>query len=142
MTGSKGHAIVIGAGVTGLATAICLAEAGWPVQIWTAEAPQQTTSAVVGALWGPSFQEPVAKTLAWTERSLQEFARLAEDPDSGVRMASALAVGDLPPTDALPPQVRLITDLRPCAPDDLPDGFRAGFRATMPLIDMPATWTT
>jgi D-amino-acid oxidase len=137
MTASQGQAIVIGAGVTGLTTAICLAEAGWPVQIWTAEAPQQTTSAVAGALWGPSFQEPMAKTLAWTERSLHEFRRLAEDPDSGVRMASSLAVGDLPPADALPPQVRLIPDLRPCAPDELPDGFRAGFRASMPLIDMP-----
>jgi acetyl esterase/lipase len=48
MTASQGHAVVIGAGVTGLTTAICLAEAGWRVQIWAAEAPQQTTSVVAG----------------------------------------------------------------------------------------------
>ncbi|TBM84470.1 FAD-binding protein, partial [Mycolicibacterium smegmatis] len=26
--------IVIGAGVSGLTSAICLAEAGWPVRVW------------------------------------------------------------------------------------------------------------
>jgi len=129
-------AVVIGAGVSGLTTAICLVEAGWAVQVWAAEPPRATTSAVAGALWGPSFLEPMAKTMAWTNRSLVDFTELAEDPATGVRMAPALSVSAMPAAGDTPPQARSIPDLRPCPPEDLPDGFASGFRATMPLIDM------
>lgn len=133
----EGTVVVIGAGVSGLTTAICLAEAGREVNVWAAAPPEETTSAVAGALWGPSFQEPMAKTLAWTERSLRDFRELAGRPGTGVRMVPTLTVGELPPVDRLPPQVRLIPDLRVCEPGELPDGFRTGFRSTMPLMDMP-----
>ena len=128
---------MVGAGVSGLTTAICLAEAGRSVRMWAADPPRATTSAVAGALWGPVFSEPVAKTLAWTEHSLREFRELARNPDTGVRMASALTVGELPATSELPPQAKLIPDLRPADPSEVPDGFHSGFHATMPLIDMP-----
>lgn len=129
--------VVVGAGVSGLTTAICLAEAGHPVRVWAAESPPDTTSAVAGALWGPVFTEPVAETLAWTGDSLRVFRELARDPATGVRLAPALTVGALPPAGELPPQVGLIPELRPADPAELPAGFAAGFRATMPLIDMP-----
>jgi len=129
--------VVVGAGVSGLTTAICLAEAGHDVRVWAADPPRHTTSVVAGALWGPSFQEPVAKTLAWTQQSLRDFTVLADDPGSGVRIAAALTVGDLPGLGELPPQARLIPDLRPADPAEVPEGFRQGFRATMPLVDMP-----
>ena len=45
--------VVVGAGVIGLTTAICLAEAGMTVLVVSAEQPRQTTSAAAGALWGP-----------------------------------------------------------------------------------------
>lgn len=137
MAGGAERVVVIGAGVSGLTTAVCLAEAGRSVQVWTAELPQSTTSAVAGALWGPVFTEPAAKTLAWTRHSLQVFRELARDPATGVRMAPALTVGAMPAAGELPPQARLIPELRPAAPAELPDGFPAGFRATMPLVDMP-----
>src|SRR5262245_19816917 len=129
--------VLIGAGVSGLTTAICLAEAGHHVTVWAADPPGRTTSMVAGALWGPSFQEPVAKTLAWTRQSLRDFVVLAQDPRSGVRMAPVLTVGDLPGLDDMPPQARLIPDLRPADPSEVPAGFGRGFRATMPLVDMP-----
>jgi D-amino-acid oxidase len=131
--------VVIGAGVSGLTSAVCLAEAGWPVRVWTAAMPRETTSAVAGAVWGPVFTEPVAKTLAWTEVSLRAFRELATDPASGVQMFPAMAVGDLPGpvTAELPPQVALIPDLRPAEPAELPEGYQGGFRSTMPMIDMP-----
>lgn len=129
--------VVIGAGVSGLTSALCLAEAGWPVHIWTAAMPQDTTSAVAGAVWGPVFTEPVAKTLAWAAESLRVFGELATDPSTGVRMAPALTVGDVPVGAALPPQVALIPDLRPADPAEIPEGFPAGFRSTLPMIDMP-----
>lgn len=138
---NKRQIIVIGAGVSGLTSALCLAEAGWPVTVWTAAMPKHTTSAVAGAVWGPRALEPAAKTLAWTERSLQEFRQLAVDPSSGVRMAQGLSVGgileEFPVDQDMPPGVDLIPDLRPAEAADVPAGYRTGFRATMPLIDMP-----
>jgi D-amino-acid oxidase len=129
--------VVVGAGVSGLTTAICLAEAGERVRVWTAEPPGRTTSALAGAMWGPSFQEPLARTLAWTEQSLRDLRELAMRPGTGVRMAPVLTVGGLPLTGRMPPQVRLIPDLRACDADELPAGFVTGFRSTMPVLDMP-----
>ncbi|MFI6598357.1 FAD-dependent oxidoreductase [Nonomuraea sp. NPDC050536] len=129
--------VVIGAGVSGLTTAICLAEAGAEVRVWAERPPLETTSALAGAMWGPSFQQPMDKTLAWTEQSLRDFRALAEVPGSGVRMAPVLTVGELPPVEHLPPQATMIPDLQACTAGELPDGYPAGFRGTMPVIDMP-----
>lgn len=134
---SAAGAVVVGAGVSGLTTAICLAEAGCPVRVWAAEPPLQTTSIVAGALWGPAFEQPADETLRWMAQSLQDFQQLADVPETGVRLAPALAVGDPPDGDELPPQAKLIPEFRPCAPAEVPAGFLSGFRATMPLIDMP-----
>lgn len=129
--------LVVGAGVSGLTTAVCLAEAGRQVLVRAAEPPRRTTSMIAGAMWGPSFLEPMARTSVWTRRSLQDFRELADDPASGVRMAPSLVVGDLPPATDLPPQLAVVPDLRPCPTDELPPGFRAGARGTAPLVDMP-----
>jgi len=128
--------VVVGAGVSGLTTAICLAEAGHPVRVWSALPPLRTTSAVAGAMWGPSFQEPMTRTTAWTESSLREFTELARDPRTGVRLAPALTLGMVPQGEP-PPQARMVPDLRSCAAHELPPGFVAGARSTMPLVDMP-----
>ena len=130
--------VVIGAGVSGLTTAICLAEVGCTVQVWADQPPRQTTSAVAGAVWGPSFQEPTDRTLAWTEQSLRDFTALAADPDTGVQLATVFTVGDVPTgIDALPPVVRLIPDLRDHPGHEVPGDFTAGSSGTMPMIDMP-----
>jgi D-amino-acid oxidase len=131
------YAVVIGAGVSGLTTAICLAERGCEVQVWTRDEPRRTTSMVAGALWGPSFQQPIDSTLRWCEVSLREFRALADVAGSGVRMVPALTVGAGTDVDGpLPPQVRLIPDLRSCPPQDVPSGWSGGARSTLPLIDM------
>ena len=130
--------VVIGAGVSGLTSALCLAEAGWPVRVWTAALPLETTSAVAGAVWAPPRPaERAAETLAWTEHSLQVFRELANDAGTGVRMAPAMVVGELTAADSLASAAWLIPDLQPADPADLPAGSNAGYRATMPMIDMP-----
>ncbi|WP_082964697.1 FAD-dependent oxidoreductase [Mycobacterium sp. E796] len=136
--GDPQEIVVVGAGVSGLTSAICLAEAGWPVRVWAAAMPQQTTSAVAGAVWAPPRPaERAAATLGWSEHSLRVFRELAGDPGTGVRMAPALAVGEFIGAEAAAPAAKLIPDLRPADPADVPAGFGAGFRATMPMIDMP-----
>jgi D-amino-acid oxidase len=134
-TGAR-QIVVVGAGVSGLTSALCLAEAGWPVRVWAAAMPQQTTSAVAGAVWAPPRPaERAAMTLGWTEHSLRVFRELARDSSTGVQMAPALAVGEL--TEATSSAADLIPDLRPADPADIPKGFGVGFRATVPMIDMP-----
>jgi D-amino-acid oxidase len=130
--------VVVGAGVSGLTSAICLAEAGWPVRVWTAAVGRQTTSAVAGAVWlPPRPAQRATEMLAWTEHSLRVFTELAGDPDSGVQLAPALAVGELTATQSMSSAAALIPDLRPADPADIPQGFGTGFRATVPMIDMP-----
>lgn len=128
--------VVVGAGVSGLTSAICLAEAGWPVRVWAATKLKQTTSAAAGAVWAPPRPaERAAETLRWTEHSLRVFTDLAGDPDSGVQLAPALAVGEL--SEAMSSVATLIPELRPADPADVPGGFDTGFHATVPMIDMP-----
>ncbi len=130
--------VVIGAGVSGLTSALCLAEAGWPVRVWAAAVPQQTTSVVAGAVWAPPRPaERAAETLAWTQHSLQMFRELAENPSTGVRMAPAMVAGELTAADSMASAAWLIPDLQRADSGDLPVGFQAGYRATMPMIDMP-----
>jgi D-amino-acid oxidase len=121
-----------------LTSALCLAEAGWPVRVWAAALPLQTTSVVAGAVWAPPRPaERAAETLAWTEHSLQVFRELADDPNTGVRMAPALVAGELTAADSMASAAWLIPDLQPAEPAAIPAGFNAGYRATMPMVDMP-----
>jgi D-amino-acid oxidase len=130
--------VVIGAGVSGLTSAVVLAEAGWPVRVWAAALPQQTTSVVAGAVWAPPRPgERAAEALAWTEHSLRVFRELAADPATGVQMAPALTAGELTADSAMSSAAQLIPDLWPADPADIPEGYRTGFHATMPMIDMP-----
>jgi D-amino-acid oxidase len=130
-------AVVLGCGVSGLTTALCLAEAGHPVRVWAADPPQHTTSVVASALWGPLLAGSGPRTMAWSERSLRDFRELAGDPGTGVVMAPVLTVDDELAADEPPAAAALIPDLRPCEPGRLPAGLGPGFRSTMPLIDMP-----
>src|SRR4051794_33664978 len=83
----KREAIVIGAGVSGLTSAMRLRESGWRVHIWAAELPDRTNSAVAAALWYPYRVGPANRVNAWGKRSFAVFAELANDGETGVRMS-------------------------------------------------------
>ncbi|OLE21418.1 MAG: amino acid oxidase [Catenulispora sp. 13_1_20CM_3_70_7] len=128
-------ALVIGAGVSGLTTAICLAEAGMRVRIWTAEPPQATTSVAAGAMWGPYLVEPIDRVRLWSARTLEVLRQLAEDPETGVHLTSGVEASRRPVD---PPEWgNQLDGFRICDPAELPKGFAAGWRFTAPLIDMP-----
>jgi D-amino-acid oxidase len=125
-------ALVIGAGVSGLTSALCLAEVGHAVRIRTAAPPLQTTSRAAGAMWGSTFAGPADKVEGWASASLAAFRELARDPSSGVAIVSgtlASSGGSAPP-----PQMFPGVEVRQSEP---PAGYAAAFRATLPLIDMP-----
>lgn len=132
MAKAEREAVVIGAGVIGLTTAIRLAEAGFSVRVRTAAPPAETTSRVAGAMWGSTFAGPADKVTGWAEQSLAAFRELAADRDSGVSIGSgvlASSSGDAPPPHLFPG-----VEVRPCDP---PEGFAGAFRVTLPVIDMP-----
>jgi D-amino-acid oxidase len=128
------HVVVIGAGVSGLTTAIVLAEAGAKVRVIAQDVPG-VTSLAAGAMWGPYLVEPKDKVARWSQHSLEVFRELAADPATGVRLTSGIEASrhaDVPPdwATALP-------GFRPCETAELPPGFTSGYRFTVPLIDMP-----
>lgn len=127
-------ALVIGAGVSGLTSAICLAEAGRRVTVRAADPPPGTTSAVAGALWLPFLVEPLDRVTGWGRTTVVELRDLAGDPATGVRLATGVHASRT--TAAPPPWTGTVGAVR-CPPGDLPAGFVAGWRFTAPLVEMP-----
>ncbi|WP_025745764.1 FAD-dependent oxidoreductase [Kallotenue papyrolyticum] len=126
--------VVIGAGVSGLTTALRLQEAGWRVRIVTAVPPEQTTSSVAAALWYPYKAYPQERVLGWSRRSYAVFVDLAHDTASGVDLREGMelfrhVVPDPWWRDAVPA-------LRRPTPEELPPGYCDGYLFRVPVIDM------
>lgn len=134
MKRAESDVLVIGAGVIGLTSAICLAEAGLGVRVRTALTPHRTTSRVAGALWASSFAEPATDVGRWASEGLRQFRALADRPGTGVRIARGTLASRFsaePPPPARFPGVRITRS------DRLPDGFQGAFATELPLIHMP-----
>ena len=128
--------LVIGAGVCGLTTAICLAEAGLDVTIRAARPPLETTSAAAGAIWGPHLVEQGGPVARWAAATLAVLNELAGQPGTGVRTGYGVEAWRRP---AGPPDwTGLLDGARPCAAAELPAGFVAGWRYAAPVVTMPA----
>ena len=129
MSVARPEVLVVGAGVIGLTVGVCLAEQGLRVQLCARSAPADTTSAVASAMIGPSLA-PADDPVGIRERvSIEEFTALAGVDGTGVAMRRGRLASRQPG-----PSLR---GLQPCAPQELPDGFAAGFWTTLPLVDMP-----
>jgi D-amino-acid oxidase len=115
--------VVVGAGVVGLTTAVCLRSIGVEANIVARDAPEATTSAVAAALWYPYRALPADRVTAWSAATYAELSRLSGR--AGIRM---LAGTDVVDPDGPDPWWR----------DAVPDLRRtgAGLRFTAPVIDM------
>jgi D-amino-acid oxidase len=127
--------LIVGAGVSGLTTGVCLAEAGFSVTIRTAALPGHTTSVAAGAVWGPVRIGPPDRVTGWARTSLEVLSKLADEPGTGVRMATGQEVTRTAPD--LPYWSHLLPSMRLCEPAELPPGFAGGWRYTAPLATMP-----
>lgn len=128
--------VVIGAGVSGLTTAVVLAEAGMGARVHVvAEEIPGVTSLAAGAMWGPYLVEPRQKVDQWSQHSLSVFRELTDDPASGVRLVSGIEASRH--AKEPPDWARTLPGFRHADPGALPDGFTSGYRFTVPLIDMP-----
>src|SRR5450432_749320 len=159
--------LVIGAGVSGLTTAICLAEAGMRVDIRAALAPGQTTSAVAGAIWGAHLVGMDDRVPGWSRVTLARLRELAGpgQPSTGIRLVSGREVtghqdtghedshredsdASVSPAAVSPaaagtaerqsPDGRMALDgFRRCTAGELPPGYTTGWRYTAPVVAMP-----
>jgi D-amino-acid oxidase len=135
VTRSDVDALVIGAGVSGLTTAVSIAELGKRVRIWAADPPQATTSMAAGAMWGPYLVEPLDRVAVWSRHSLDVLRKLAEQPETGVRLLAGIEASRTP---ADPPDwADQLDGFQMCDPSELPDAFATGWRFVAPLVDMP-----
>lgn len=127
--------LVIGCGVIGITTALRLRSAGVEVEVWTRDDPSATTSAAAGAIWYPFLAEPRNAVARWSAVTFARLEALAADPSTGVRMCSVVEAFDEEAPDLWwASAVRGVTML---PPREVPDGFRAAARTTVPVCDVP-----
>ncbi len=129
--------LVIGAGVSGLSTALALLRDGLDVIVYAADPPLRTTSAAAGALWGVHLAGTDERIGGWAATTLDRFRELAANPASGVREARGVTASIA--ADAEPPTFTHGAEpLTPCDPAALPAGYGSGWSYSAPVIDMPA----
>jgi D-amino-acid oxidase len=134
MTSARPDVLIIGAGVSGLTTAVRLAEAGMRVRIRALRRPEQSTSAAAGAIWDPIYaNHPLV--LQWSTTSYGIFRDLVHEGRPEVRLVPGVEA-----SRRRIPSPRWAHDLpgfRECDPAELPGGFASGWRYVAPIIDMP-----
>ncbi|MGI8925946.1 MAG: FAD-dependent oxidoreductase [Tepidiformaceae bacterium] len=78
---------VVGAGISGLTSALVLQEAGHDVRVIAAEKGVATTSGAAGAIWYPFRAEPAHLVNRWAKRTHEYLSKLAANtPAAGVDM--------------------------------------------------------
>ena len=86
-------------------------------------------------MWGPYLVEPKEMVDQWSRRSLAFFRELSGSPATGVRLVSGIEASRH--ADQPPEWAAALPDFRPCTAAELPAGFVSGYRATVPLVDVP-----
>lgn len=128
------EAIVVGAGVSGLTTAVRLGEAGFKVRVVARDRTPGTTSDVAAAVWYPFRCGPRERALGWSRRAFRAFGELAKDPAAGVEMVEGI---DLTAGDGVPWWRDAVDFARPAESSELPEGHRSGLVFTAPVARMP-----
>ena len=129
--------LVVGGGVSGLTTALCLLRAGLRVRVAARAYVAGTTSAIAAAFWYPYRVFPEALVTGWARASYARFAELAAScPDAGVTRHEAVEV--FPAAHGpLPAWVAALPDFAEVGPGELPPSYRAGHRFGSYVIETP-----
>jgi len=129
---ARPRAVVVGAGVIGMTSAIRLLEAGFDVRIVARERSPHTTSDVAGAIWYPYLADPPERVLPWSRATREALATLAAYP-SGVRQIRLLELFAGPAEE--PWWKAALPGFAWARDDELPAGYRAAYDLRVPLID-------
>ena len=130
---TKRNAAVIGAGVSGLTTAILFAEAGFKTSVLADEIGDTTNSAAAAAMWYPYDVGGGDRVISWALASYERFRALTRKPETGVSMTELRVFSRLGPID--PPAWAQSFATRPLAEREVPAVFASGFSIHVPLIE-------
>ena len=109
---------ILGAGVSGLTSAVVLAETGHDVAIFAADT-ENTTSHAAAAIWLP-YHIASDRLDAWALATRDAYVELAGDEQTGVSLIDFDVFGEEPP---------------PCVASECRPLDGGGFRVNVPLID-------
>ena len=127
------RAIVVGAGVIGLTTAVGLLDAGWHVRIVTSQRPEQTTSAVSAAVWYP-YGVAWTRVSAWAARSYAAYLSQV-DSAPGVRLRQGWEL--FRARQPIPPWAPVVGGITHASPEELPAGYVDAHEFTTVVVEMP-----
>lgn len=101
-----------------------------------AAAPQHTTSATAGAIWGPHLVGMDDRVTSWAQSSLARFREIAGDPAAGIQVMTGTDAYQVAQPDP-PGWTDGVGERTPSDPAELPAGYVSGWRFTAPVISMP-----
>ncbi|MDT5387940.1 MAG: D-amino-acid oxidase, partial [Mycobacterium sp.] len=126
---------VLGAGVSGLTTAISLIDAGCQVRVAAADPTEATTSYLAAAVWFPTHAGPPDRVAAWGRTTYDVLAAQAGRKVPGVVMRESLALYREAPEQ--PDWAAAVKSVREATPAELPPGYPYGLRFVVPMVEMP-----
>lgn len=131
---SDKNILVIGAGVSGLSTAILLHDAGYKVVIWTKDLTADTTSNIAAAFWYPYLCNPKDKAIEWSKFTYQYLENnFLKDETSGTRYIMFTEyLKEKTPDPWWRPAVEVFE--RPSS-EELPSGYVDGYRTKAIVMD-------
>jgi len=124
---------VIGAGVSGLTSAILFAESGIATSIFAEQIGDHTDSAAAAAIWYPYDVGSGDKIIPWALVSYGRLLELARNPETGVSVVELRVFSRLGPI--APPDWAKPFATRPVAASEIPAAFVSGFSIRVPLIE-------
>jgi D-amino-acid oxidase len=124
---------IIGAGVSGLTSAVVFAERGYDVSIFAEEIGQQTTSAAAGAIWFPYDAEPLDKVIPWALETYKVLVDLSREPRSGVSMIELRQFSRAGKIEI--PRWAHSLGARNLRHDEIASAFNSGLALTVSLMD-------
>jgi len=126
---------VIGAGVVGLTTALCLLRQGHAVAIYAKESTPATTSDVAAAVWLPYKVETSTRAEAWARRTRTLYRQMEQEGVPGIRFVPLLLLVHRAPSAE---EWRLLEPaLGEAGADELPPGFARVPKFSVPRIETP-----
>jgi len=131
---TKGHCLIVGAGVIGLSSGVRLLEDGWKVTIWSSEFSPNTTSDIAAALWYPFLSAPVEKTDIWGSNTYAVLKELSDQNETGISMTQTYEYFRESQPD---PSWKDFVDNFQRTNDDLPSDYVEAFSFVTPVIEMP-----
>jgi D-amino-acid oxidase len=131
---NKKEILVLGAGVSGLSTALLLLKEGYKVAIWTKDFPSHTTSSIAAALWFPYLCNPKDKAIRWCAFTLQYLKQHAlNDSESGCATRTFIEFFDKKVGE--PWWKEAVESYQRPQKDELPEGYVDGYKTEVIVMD-------